>query len=298
MIFDKALGIVAAVLFATTATAQTSPPIIISSKSQFEQLGISLLSPLPNRCYHYGEGGDFISISKSLLAFYESQGFSLSSACMALISGIRFNPETGQRLATYIWANPKLFTNGRPDRRFWTNGFPTDPGDISDELPISLPRCFARGLPFSDCVWRYDVLTGERMSANDTAKHAEVGRRAERFLSGPRARQLFDVSPPDEDGFIMSSGRNWNEEDGDDDWRPPWRGIHFAYTGGEMDLAMFYDLSSEFPKGYGYALLYVNDGGAGPDVSPEAVKAAIEGQRRPQQINLDRLREIWNAGAN
>src|SRR5947207_52338 len=137
MIFGKALGTVAAVLFAaTTATAQTSFPIIISSETQFEQLGISLLSPLPNRCYHYGDGGDSVSINNSLLAFYESQGFSLRSACMALISGIRYNPETGQRLATYIWANPKLFKNGRPDRRYWTNGSPTDLGDISDELPI------------------------------------------------------------------------------------------------------------------------------------------------------------------
>ena len=46
MIFDKALGTLAAVLFATTtAAAQTSYPIIVSSERQFEQIGISLRSP-------------------------------------------------------------------------------------------------------------------------------------------------------------------------------------------------------------------------------------------------------------
>jgi hypothetical protein len=307
VIFDKALATVAAVLFATmTAVAQTNYPLVLSSESKLKQLGIWFdeLSPLPNRCYHYGDGGAWISISHALLAFYQSQGFSRPSACMALISGILFNPETGQRLATYIWTDPKLFKNGRPDPRYWSKGQPAQDGDISDELPISLPRCFARGLPFSDCVWRYDVLTGKRISANDTARHAEVGRRAEQFLSGARARQLFNKAPSDQGGggFIQPSGfsRHWYEEarDVDDERRSIWRGIHFDYTGGEMDLAMFYDFSNEFPKGYGYALLYVNDGDAGPAASPDTVKAAIEGQRRPQQINLDRLREIWGAGSN
>jgi hypothetical protein len=294
MVLDKAITSIAAVLFvATTAAAQTSYPIVISSESKFDQLGISPISLLPTRCYHHGDGGPHISLSNALLAFYQSQGFSRRSACMALISGIRFNPETGQRLATYIWAEPRLFKNGQPDPRYWTNGYPD--GDMSDELPISLPRCFARGLPFSDCVWRYDVLTGKRMSAADTAKHAEVGRMLESFLSR-LARLGLPPSQPlgYRDGFL--GVELWTKNEGQD---PPWSDIDFDYTGGEMHLLKFYDFSSEFPKGYGYALLYTNnDGGLGPDVSPETVKAAIEGQRRPQQINLDRLKDIWSAGSN
>jgi hypothetical protein len=310
MIFDKAIGTMAAVLFTTTtAAAQTSYPIIISSESQFERLGISGLSPnlapMPNRCYHYGDGGNFISLSNALLAFYQSQGFSRRSACLALISGIRFNPETGQRLATYIWADPKLFKNGRPDPKYWWWGatipggppdiyLPTDPEDISDELPISLPRCFARGLPFSDCTWRYDVLSGKRISAADTARYAEVGRRVERYSGGVRR----EPNQLDEHGYIwMVGGGNCYY---DDDDTSPCHGIKFDYFGGEMkNVGMRFDFSHEFPKGYGYALLYdVSDGAAGSGASPQTVKAAIEGQRRPQQINLDRLREVWGTGSN
>ena len=54
-------------------------------------------------CYHFGEGGAVnISISAELLAYYVQQGFSRRSLCMALISAIRFDPETGRRLATYV----------------------------------------------------------------------------------------------------------------------------------------------------------------------------------------------------
>jgi len=220
---------------------------------------------------------------------------------MALISSIRFNPETGARLATYIWADPKLFKNGRPDPRYWTDGMPSSTDDISDELPLSLPRCFARALPLSDCAWRYNVLTGKRLSPADAARHAEVGRKVEQFLSGPRPRQRFAADPSKVawEGFIKTSGssRNWNEDDGDDA-PPPWLDIKFDYAGAQLDLAMFHDYSSEFPEGYGYALLYLKDGGAGPDASPDAVKAAIEGQRRPPQIDLDKLKDIWSAGSD
>jgi hypothetical protein len=302
---DRFIGALAIVIVAATgAAAQTKYPLVISSESKLKQLGMWLgyMSQLPNRCYHYGDGGNSISLSDALLAFYQSQGFSRRSACMALISGIRFNPETGARLATFVWVDPKLFKNGRPDPRYWTQGMPTDVGDISDELPLSLPRCFARGLPLSDCNWRYHVLSGKRMSAADIAKHAEAGRKAEQFLSSARARQRFDADPshPGEGGFIHIAGssRNWNDRDDTDDWRPPWLDIKFDYAGVEMDLAMFHDYASEFPKGFGYALLYVNDGGAGPDASPDTIKAAIEGQRRPPQIDVDKLKDIWSAGSN
>jgi len=299
---SRIIGGLAIVAFAATgAAAQTKYPLIISSESKLKQLGIWLgySSPLPNRCYHYGDGGNSISLSDVLLPFYRSQGFSHRSACLALISGIRFNPETGARLATFVWADPKLFKNGRPDRRYWTQGMPTDVGDISDELPLSLPRCFASGLPFSDCAWRYHVLTGKRMSAADTARHAELGRRVEQFLGGPGPRQRFDADPshPAEEGFIQTAGSSLKWDEGDD-WRPPWRDIKFDYTGGEMNLGMFHDFSNEFPKGFGYALLYVNDGGAGPDASPDTIKAAIDGQRRPPQIDIDKLKDIWSAGSN
>jgi len=45
-------------------------------------------------------------------------------------------------------------------------------------------------------------------------------------------------------------------------------------------------------KGYGYARCSTQRGRRGPDASPDAVKAAIEAQRRPPQIELDKLKNI------
>jgi hypothetical protein len=65
------------------------------------------------------------------LSFYKSQGFSRRSACLALISGIRFNPEDGKHLATYILVDRKLL---KPKDN--------EPSALSAELPMSLPSCF------------------------------------------------------------------------------------------------------------------------------------------------------------
>jgi hypothetical protein len=58
--------------------------------------------------------------------------------------------------------------------------------------------------------------------------------------------------------------------------------------------ATLHDYSDEFRKGYGYALFA--SGGAGPGVSPEAVKAALNGRKPSAQVDASKLKEIWNAG--
>ena len=294
------------VLAVTSASAQSQYPLVLTSASKLKELGIAVgySVSLPNRCYHYGEGGDSVSISDALLNFYKLQGFSLRSACMALVSGIKFNPETGKRLATFILADPKLFKNGRPDPKYWSHGSPTELGEITDELPLSLPTCFGRGLPYTDCEWRYDPMTGKEISAADTAKQKRVGNSIEKILSDPHSRKRFNSNPSriGEDGFIEISGFSGNWSVTDDpfgaSYDQPWHDVHFDYAGGELQIHVFYDYSSEFPKGYGYALLYVNDGGAGPGVSPKTVKAAIDGQRKPSQIDITKLKDTWNSGSN
>jgi len=65
-----------AVVAGTGAAAQTKYPLVVYSESKLKQIGIwfSFKSPLPNKCYHYGDGGDWISLSEALRAFYQSQG--------------------------------------------------------------------------------------------------------------------------------------------------------------------------------------------------------------------------------
>ena len=78
----------------------------------------------------------------------------------------------------------------------------------------------------------------------------------------------------------------------------PWHDVHFDYAGGELQIHVFYDYSAEFPKGHAYALLYVNDGGGAPDVSPETVKATIDGQLKPPQVDIIKLNGIWSSGSS
>src|SRR5262249_29188075 len=127
---------------------------------------------------------------------------------------------------------------------------PTAPGATTCSRASACPRPMPHGIP--------------RSAAKSSSSSAVLGR-------GSASRPIRAKSP----GKVSSRpSRNWNEDDGDDA-PPPWLDIKFDYAGAQLDLAMFHDYSSEFPEGYGYALLYLKDGGAGPDASPDAVKAAI-----------------------
>jgi hypothetical protein len=143
-------------------------------------------------CYHFGEGGAVnISISAELLAYYVQKGFSRRSLCMALISAIRFDPETGRRLATYVVIYDLKELRKHPD----------DVGNLSPELPLSIPSCFARALPYSDCTWNFDAFTGKRLSATLTRRFKAFGRELEEairaFKNGPHRapRDLCEEDP-------------------------------------------------------------------------------------------------------
>src|SRR5271166_5675991 len=149
-LWKTTLVLAAGLLWASGAAARSPYPIVFDSVQQLKRYGLALIGigtedkslHFHTRCYYYGDGGWDLSISDELLSFYKSQGFSRRSACLALISGIRFNPETGQRLATYILVDRKLL---KPKAN--------EPSALSDELPLSLPKCFAGGTPYSDCMW-------------------------------------------------------------------------------------------------------------------------------------------------
>jgi hypothetical protein len=54
-------------------------------------------------------------------------------------------------------------------------------------------------------------------------------------------------------------------------------------------------LSEEFPEGFGYGLIYY-DTGLGSSVSVDVTKAALEGAKRPAQVDPAKLKELWGYG--
>jgi hypothetical protein len=269
--------LVATSLAAAELGEQGRYPLVFDSPNQLKHYGIGFRGigtddvniHFPTRCYYYGDGGWDISISNALLSTYKSQGFSRRSACMALVSGVRFNPENGKRLATYGLIDRKLFT---PD------GQPADAGSASAELPLSLPNCFKRGLPYSDCVWNFDPKSGMKLSAEQTAKFKAIGQRIEKFISDPKTKAAFSYLKSDSK-FTLGTIRV---------------GAQYNADGGEGSAATFYDYSTEFPKGFGYALYA--DGEAAPDASPAVVKAVQTGKKPPSQMNANQIKQILTSG--
>jgi hypothetical protein len=116
------------------------------------------------------------------LSFYKSQGFSRRSACLALISGIRFNPEDGKHLATYILVDRKLL---KPKDN--------EPSALSAELPMSLPSCFKNGTPYADCAWNYDPLTGKKLFVSAPVAQSDMWQSC-------RGASLMEISHPPSEG--------------------------------------------------------------------------------------------------
>ena len=155
---------------ARSPSSAISYPVVFNKAQDLRRLGVVLkdystdseaVQHYPNRCYYYGDGGYSLSVSDEFLAKFKTRGFSRRSLCMALVSQTRFDPETGRRLPTYIMGNIEALqrNRGRPGA-----------GDVSEELPLDVPNCFKRGLPYSDCEMNYDPRTGGRILCRDDEK--------------------------------------------------------------------------------------------------------------------------------
>jgi hypothetical protein len=68
-----------------------------------------------------------------------------------------------------------------------------------------------------------------------------------------------------------------------------------GYTNEYNVGAYYFDLSEEFPEGFGYGLIYY-DTGLGSSVSVDVTKAALEGAKRPAQVDPAKLKELWGYG--
>ena len=282
---------------ASVTTAPKFPLIFYPSGSE-AQAGLLLgdgKKSFETGCYHFGEGGAVnISISADFLAYYMQQGFSRRSLCMALISAIRFDPETGRRLATYVVINDLKELRRHPD----------DMGVTSPELPLTIPSCFARALPYSDCTWNFDAFTGKKLSSPLTQRFKALGRIVEEairaFKNGPHKAPQDFCEPPywtaakSEKAQKLCSYFQWETLD------PDLSITNDAHLGEEYTKEYnidpyYFDLSGEFPEGFGYGLIYY-DTGLGSSVPDDVIKAALEGAKRPAQVDPAKLKQLWGYG--
>jgi hypothetical protein len=233
------------------------------------------VKPFNNKCYAYGDGGFLISISDEFLSRFVSKGFTVESTCLGLISETHYDPESGDRLATYMIVDPVAIKQ-RSD----------EPGAGTEELPLELPACFKNANPYTDCVFRYGRKTGKKLSSEETEIYRKLGAAIEPIL----AKAKPDPSSSEE--FVAAS------EGGPTGYRHH-AGYGLPYDGPQLDekLARYSSLSiwirsSKLPRGYGYAL--DADGGAGPSLSAAAMDAAIGGLSK-SQISADALKRALDA---
>lgn len=122
------------------------------NSSELRSYGIALGFDFPNRCptkiYDYGSKSFSeryrLSISDAMINHFKARGFSLEALCMALLSPIRFDSDTGKQLSL---------------------------ASIEDEngmlMPLNVPDCFKNGTPFLDCTLNYLWHDREEFTVDD-----------------------------------------------------------------------------------------------------------------------------------
>lgn len=268
-------------------------PIVFTDATHLTKLGLALedygknanlVKPFRNRCYYYGDGGYSLSISDQFLETYKARGFSLNSLCMALVSGIRFDPETGAPLPAYIVADLEGLRQ---------SGKYIESGVVSDILPLQVPDCFKRGLPYSDCEMRYDPMSGDQLSEQTSRYLKKVGNHVEEEIENliKSGKYIKDCSC-DEKRLDQKERCRLEKHCG-------------AYTSGRLAREIYHfnhgsipvsedyvpyiyiafvDISTSLPRGFGYALYA--EGGAGASASPDSVKLVLEGKHRATEQKI------------
>ena len=282
----------AAALAAGAAQAQQSYPIVFGDKALLRELGVTLkdVGPQPDvpafadKCHYYGDGGDALSLAPEFVAMYRDKGFSVASLCLGMLSGIRFHPETGVRLATFLVADLEMIASADPEMMAL---YGPDPMAMSRELPLEIPDCFSGGRPLADCELRHDPETGASLSEPARQSLAALAAQADtvggdavasgRFArscapgEAPDAGCRIDLYPDTPD-YIYIKGRRARE----------------IYAGSVGWPVTFFDISDEFPAGFGYALFA--DGAAGPSASLGAEKIALDPKRRASRAVIEGLK--------
>jgi hypothetical protein len=99
-------------------------PLIVEAKDAKSALAQLGLASKEHTCPFVGDGALSVGFSEDYYSAYKNVGMPISNLCLVLQSGqIRFNPETGQRLPTYV-----LKGSGR-----------------ADEYALAAPTCASKG---------------------------------------------------------------------------------------------------------------------------------------------------------
>jgi hypothetical protein len=134
------------------AQEERKVPLISMTAQQLRSEGIALQSagaqPLPNSCAPAGSTG--LSVSNEMLAAFQARGFTLESLCLGLASDFRFDPNSGK---------PMPFAS-LPDKSL---------------VPLNLPNCFGRAVPFLDCNWSWEHFGGSKIDEREKASRRGVG---------------------------------------------------------------------------------------------------------------------------
>lgn len=274
-------GLVCGLIWAQAALAQSAYPLVFGDTRLLAGLGVTMRSyvgeELPafdNKCHYYGDGGGLISLSDEFVAPYKARGFSVPAVCLAMYAGIRFDPDTGRRLATFVLADLDSI-----DRY----GF--DQFSMTDEFGLELPDCFANGRPLTDCNFQYDPMTGAALTDQVRSNVRGLGATTEAI-----ARQAINSGMFDKE--CASGGPTF--PDCRTDFYPdePDNEIIKGYRGREEPQGLswpvtFLDVTDEFPGGFGYAIFA--SGEAGPSADLDAEKIAVDPKRRASKAIMESL---------
>lgn len=255
-------------------------PLVFNDKALLQRLGIVIGKSGPDqpeikhyqsKCYKKWPPDDIgtpdelydISLSDDFVLKFAKRGFSLNSLCLALASGIKFDPETGQRLPTFILADRDRV---KDELDAWA---------LTSEIPLDVPDCFRFGRPYSDCKFFYDpkdTKNREKLSSAETKRYAELGRKidvrvANAKAAGKWSKTCAEVEMHDGEEELLQDCKLEKDRDG---WLQN-DGIISNNLNQAKDLEFgqgwekqrMIDVSPVFPAGYGYAL-YAPSGAGGP----------------------------------
>ena len=135
-------------------------PIIFTDPASLAEIGIELKQPafedpdggqgrFRNLCYDTGSAifsGTPRAVSDAMLARYKAKGFTLETLCIGLKSQAKFNPETGARLATYVYRN---------DREAFA-GLEANADQMASD-PEIVPKIFASKAAFSSAIEQFKL---------------------------------------------------------------------------------------------------------------------------------------------
>jgi hypothetical protein len=211
------------------------------------------------KCYIYPGVPPELSLSDAFVSAYSSRGFTLRTLCLAILSTILFDPNTGTRLPTVTLIER---SKCKPDADCVSG----------EELPFNVPDCFKNGTPLADCSFNFDPVTGKRMPPGVRQRFAAAERALDQVLSTRIAQGQFPAectckrdrpisckagamgtcsAPRNRSDFLRAADILTNVGSGE-----------AVYEGGPFAV----DFSSDFPRGYGYGMYA--DFPSGPKTPP------------------------------